>query len=256
MPRYLNLDAARRLAIKAFQAGGTQKVTRDGLTYIHHIEWDIAGRCQRPVEVIQHGRPYRDRPRTPRPRLWITTMQTKCRECENCLKLRAAHWRLRALTEYKCAPRTWLITLTFSPDNQFKALSRARRHVDAQGVEFESLPTDEQFLLRHRETGREVTLFLKRLRKSAEFRYALVVEAHASGLPHYHLLLHEIGEPISHRKLTGQWTAGFSKANLVHEERGATYAMKYLTKSRLARVRASVNYGFPVQPTPLGLVFP
>ena len=63
--------------------------------------------------------------------------------------------------------------------------------------------------------------------------------------PHYHLLVHEIvgRPPLRHAMLKRQWLAGFVDAKLVTDERQATYACKYLTKSQAARVRASLGYG-------------
>lgn len=169
-----------------------------------------------------------------------------CRECEACLKARAAHWRYRAVAEYRAAPRTWLVTLTLSPDQQFLCLTRALRNIDAQGVDVGSLSDRDLFDLRQRETGRLVTLYLKRLRKDGcSIRYMLVCEAHKSGLPHYHLLVHELqgSLPVRHKQLKRHWTYGLSDARLVESVAGATYATKYLTKTALARVRASVGYG-------------
>ena len=66
-----------------------------------------------------------------------------------------------------------------------------------------------------------------------------------SGLPHYHLLVHEQAPGATEeRVLRQEWsTLGFSKFRLVHDERGASYAAKYLAKSTAARVRASKDYG-------------
>lgn len=148
-----------------------------------------------------------------------------------------------------------------------RALSRARRSVDAQGVDYETLSADEQFDLLTRETSRLVTLYFKRLRKGeigdrtrdglqtgetaswqfppASFRYMVVAEAHKSGLPHYHVLLHELAgcQPVRKAAIKRHWSAGFSDAKLVHDERAATYAAKYLGKAGLVRVRASIGYG-------------
>lgn len=252
MAKWLPLDTVRRLALKALANGGTTRVTADDRAFLHHVEWNIAGRCQSPVEVVCHGRPYAER-KSFRPagvpakaRLYVVTMQTKCRKCEQCLRDRAAHWRLRAMTEYRASPRSWLVTLTFAPEWQHRALSAARREVDRQGIDFDTLPQEEQFLLHHQQTAKEVTLWLKRLRarSSAGFRYLLVLEHHKSGLPHYHVVLHERAEgAIRHAALKATWRMGFLDAKLIADARQATYACKYLTKSALARVRASEHYG-------------
>ena len=93
----------------------------------------------------------------------------------------------------------------------------------------------------------DVTKWLKRVRKEsgAKLRYILVAEAHKSGLPHYHMLVHEQvgGGQVGERTLRKQWAMGFSKWNLVTDKAPARYVCKYLTKAAAARVRASLNYG-------------
>jgi hypothetical protein len=158
--------------------------------------------------------------------------------------------------------------------------NRAFVRLAAQGEDFDAGDDASRFVHRHKECAKELTLWLKRLRAAAaedhrqsartaelceakrgakcschpisEFRvplsYLLVAEAHKSGLPHYHLLVHEHDEskPVRARHLKETWRLGFSDVKLVaqgEESRRAAYAAKYLTKSALARVRASVGYG-------------
>lgn len=250
--------------MRALARGGRQRVLRDSRPGAHpvvlnHVLWDVSGDCQKPVTVEVISRPS-DHPfkrviiGPGKPQVWAVTMEVTCRKCENCLRRKAGHWYYRAMAEYRHAPRTWLWTLTLSPAAQAAALNRARKHLDAQGVDFDGLPAEEQFAMRHRETGRAVTLALKRLRKGGDgqppcqFRYLMVAEAHASGLPHYHLLIHEIvdGAPVRHASLKRAWSEGFCDAKLIADEKSATYPLKYVAKSLLARVRASVAYGNPV----------
>lgn len=234
--------------MRAVANGARPRVQRD-LVILNHTEWAASGNCTKPHRVVLQSRPQGMKmviDRSNSSQAAAITMDVRCRQCENCLKAKAAHWRLRALAEWRAAPRTWLVTLTFSPQAQFAALTRARRHIDAQGLDFDSLSIEDQFELRHRETGREVTLWLKRLRKAGSvFRYMMVAEAHQTGLPHYHLLIHEqdVTRPVRKSGLQGAWTSGFSHAKLVTTPAGATYATKYLVKSHMARVRASVAYG-------------
>jgi hypothetical protein len=79
-------------------------------------------------------------------------------------------------------------------------------------------------------------------------RFLLVAEAHKTGLPHYHALIHEVDpeRPVRSRILRQQWTLGFSQCKLVaqgDETKSASYVAKYLAKSAAARVRASQGYG-------------
>lgn len=268
MPRYLPLDTVRRVALRALANGGTCRVTHDGLAFIHHVDWNVAGRCHAPVTVELHGRPYADKRslRTggvpPQARLYFVTIEAKCRKCERCLMDRAAHWRMRAISEWSQAPRSWLITTTFTHAYQLQCLQRARNKFKGAWVKdpknrkgkilryFEELPEAEQFQLHHNETQKELTLFFKRLRKAeCLFRYLLVAEKHESGgmnhgFPHYHVVLHELIEgSVRHADIKDKWRVGFVDAKLIHDTKSATYACKYLTKSALARVRASQNYG-------------
>lgn len=173
---------------------------------------------------------------------------TRCRTCSNCTKVRANLWRYRAKAEWQCAARTWLGTLTLRPDQQFHALASARRKVGSQGIDFDALSQAEQFGLRYNEISPELTKMLKRIREKtkAPLRYMCVVEAHKSGDPHLHILLHEVraDRPVRYSELASEWKLGFSKWKLVTDRNGAAYVSKYLTKSLLrARVRASQKYG-------------
>lgn len=154
-------------------------------------------------------------------------------------------WRSRAERETRAALRTWFGTLTLSPAAHQTMVSKARARLGAQGVDFDALPYGEQFRERHREISREITKYLKRVRKeSGELRFLMVAEHHKSGLPHYHLLVHErdaLG--VKHRTLSTQWKLGFEKWRLLTDLREASYLCKYLAKATVARVRASGAYG-------------
>ena len=168
----------------------------------------------------------------------------RCRKCETCLAARAASWRIRASAECRIAPRTWFGTLTLNAQAQFINLSTARLRLAGQGVDFDTLPVAEQFSELARTVGPEITKWLKRVRKSVgPFRYILVVEAHKSGLPHFHCLIHEVANPVLHRVLSSTWRLGFTNFKLIDDDRHAGYVCKYLSKSSLARVRASKDYG-------------
>lgn len=145
--------------------------------------------------------------------------------------------------------------------------------------DWDSLPEDDQFRWIARTAGKEVTRYLKRVRHAwwqrhgrpsgvQAFRYVVVAEAHADGFPHFHVLLSEVDPsyPVTEQDVRGQrigvarirngqetfvstrikrWTYGqVSEAKLVRDVDGACrYISKYLSKSMLARVRASIGYG-------------
>lgn len=208
--------------------------------------WSLAGRCASPIGLEQFGRPT-DRFNRPDPSSTPLRliMQVRCRKCPACLRFRAWVWRTRGELEIRLSSRTWFGTLTLRPEEQYRHLLEARSLASKRSIDFDQLTEDEQFLLRHESISKEITKYFKRLRKQsgAYLRYLLCVEAHKSGLPHYHLLIHEVTDVmITKRVLQEQWTLGFSDYKLA-EKAAAAYVTKYLTKSSLARVRASLRYG-------------
>lgn len=258
--RLQHLDRWSKVAARAFADGATAKSS-------NVLDWKIAGNCEQPVyreymgaEAMPQWAPGADfsfraaklrgelNPRSTGPRrrleIWV-----RCRKCSSCMKARSRHWRYRAEAElHQARGRSWFGTLTLSTHEHAQAMFRARLRLARRGTVFEALAPDAQFAERHRQIGRELTLWLKRVRKNAgtPFRYMLVAERHKSGLPHYHVLVHETERPIRHAVLTKAWHLGFSQFKLVDEgdeAQTARYVAKYLTKAAAARVRASADYG-------------
>ena len=217
------------------------------------LRWKISGNCQAPVHRTVWGRPSRTNfcktigvgPDTKSP-IWVD-MEVRCRKCDPCREMRRRLWSARAKAETLAAVRTWFGTLTLSPDNHAVFLAKARHKEALQGVDFDGLPYGEQFICRHHAISSELTLFLKRVRKGVDrpLRNLIVAEAHKSGLPHYHMLLHETHPEgaVKHAALCANWRLGFSSWKLVEDARHSTYLCKYLSKSNAARVRASLRYG-------------
>lgn len=189
------------------------------------------------------------------PATWID-IEVRCRRCENCLRLRQRHWSARVRNELAMhdiiGARTWFGTLTLRPEEHYRALVTARLAHSAGGIDLDRTSEEEIFAARHRVISRWLTLYLKRVRKQAAqpFRYILICEKHKSGLPHYHILVHEDGllRNIPKRILQEQWIHGFSRWKLVEDMRQGTYLTKYLSKSAEARVRASKDYGKATPP--------
>lgn len=229
------VDGARRLSLGSF-------------------EWDLAGNCQMPKPVELYARP---------PRSWMTSwitvdprkteiplyvlMMTRCRQCPACLRKRRSLWTYRSATETRSSARTWFGTLTLEPSAHYRMLCEAIAHNESRAVEWSQLTPRERFLARHRQISRELQLWLKRVRfeSGAKLRYLLVAEAHATGLPHYHCLIHEplADQSVRERTLRRQWPLGFTRFQLVKSMTEATYVCKYLSKASEARVRASKAYG-------------
>lgn len=252
----------RNLAAHALSMGAE----RYGLL---EVRWHCAGNCLLPVRTLFEGRPegrvfthFGSAGALPRREFTYygdghdydvgmsLLLMSRCRRCEPCLKARAYSWSERAKWELGHARRTWFGTLTLRPEEHYLAECRARQELIARSVDFDGLRSEDQFKARHNAVGPELTKWLKRVRKEsgATLRYLLVAEAHKTGLPHYHLLVHErSGSAVGERTLRRQWTLGHSKFNLVDEgdPRAARYVCKYLAKAAEARVRASIRYGLP-----------
>lgn len=215
-------------------------------TSLTSVDWDVSGDCQSPLDRVSRARPYTDAPGHRQTGLEVR-MVVRCRKCDRCRQIRRRVWSARARAEVQQSARTWFGTLTLRPEEQYKFLARARKLADARIEKFDGLPYWQQFELRHRAICPELTNYLKRVRKvsGASIRYLLVAEAHKSGAPHYHLLVHEPNpeEQVKHAQLSEQWKLGFSQWKLITEPSRAVYLCKYLSKSSAARVRASLRYG-------------
>lgn len=144
----------------------------------------VTGRRIRPLEVHGAGR---------------------CRRCEPCREQRSRMWTARAIDECNRWDRTVFGTFTLSPENHVLMANRARRRLWPE-KDFDGLEPSKQFEERAREVGAEVSKWLDRVRHgrdghtSTPIRYLLVAEAHDSertsvemrGLPHFHMLLHDV----------------------------------------------------------------
>lgn len=168
-------------------------------------------------------------------------------------------WAARAFHELRNSERTWFATLTIRPEQQYRFIAGATARRAKRGV-IDKMSADEEFRSIVMEAGKEVTLGLKRLRKhlgvAGAIRYILVAEPHKSGLPHFHMLIHESGKvPVRHADLECYlWDHGFTKFKLIRDTIDSPYAswyvVKYLGKANSARVRASIGYGrSPTAPT-------
>lgn len=182
------------------------------------------------------------------PKVLTVYVKVRCRKCDKCLWHKRRLWTARAITEVRSACRTWFGTLTVGPDRRFWAKAKASQTVARRRAEdWDMLSASERTKAIARELSPEVTRWLKRVRKEsgAPLRYLLVIEPHKDDFPHFHLLLHELGQPIPKRLLERQWNWGFSSWKLLDQFNvtGVRYACKYLTKSVQTRIRASRKYG-------------
>lgn len=251
-----------KMAMGALGKGATASGDRAGL-----LKWNVSGRCLRPVVREVRGVPYEtwgyrrklyahsserflmpikmDK-RQDGPQGVSIEVTARCRKCSECLRYRAREWANRAHSEIRASHRTWFGTLTLSPEQHHRFLSMARVRLSKGAVDYDALNPHERFVEVEREIYREVQLMLKRLRKAGhQFRSLFVCETHKTGKPHYHCLLHEVGQPIRHKQLASAWAFGFTNWKLVDTTgKGvAWYVCKYLSKSTLVQIRASLRYG-------------
>lgn len=243
--REKGFQEALAFAKKALEHG-TGRITGPG-----RVTWPLAGRCTSPHLMSKSGSIEGFRGN----RFMETVVAVRCRQCPACLRQKAREWAARGVREIGFWPRTYFGTLTLSPEEHVRALAEASVELAQDGVDVSTLTDHETFTYRTAQIGKWVTRYVKRCRKEmtgAQLRYVLVAEAHTSGLPHLHMLVHE-AKPFSsdawdtYCVLKSQWTHGHSAWEGVgHDPRAARYVTKYLHKSALARVRASARYGDPV----------
>lgn len=209
---------------------------------------EFHGDCERPVPLHLFGRP---------DRLMVELgldpdkavseeISVRCRKCTACLAHRSRLWTARAIDEVKSSERTWFGTLTLNPDAAFVFRMRADARSLSSRCESLSMQSDaEQFQAIVEQVNPDLTKWLKRIRKAsgAALRYLLVCEAHKTGVPHWHILVHEHQGSVTKRVLEQKWPFGFSHWRLCQGSEAAPYVCKYLAKSALTRVRASQNYG-------------
>ena len=245
MARFRDIRDVRRLAARALANGGRQ-------TGAATVEWNLAGNCERPYGTVHRGRPEVDRPYHMHDKgVQYVEILTRCRNCEPCRKVRRNLWSYRASAETQAWPRTWFGTLTLRPEAHWRFLTEARAKGDAGGTDIDTEVSPEEAFRRYEaRVWREVDLMLKRIRQArvdageGNIRYLCVTERHKSGVAHYHLLVHQVGEmPLKHTALEGGWPHGFTKWRLVKHMAEARYVAKYLAKDAVARVRASQSYG-------------
>jgi len=198
--------------------------------------WKISGDCEVPYDKFIEGRldPKLDRSET-LSSLLVTadslrglplsiTIRLRCRKCDNCLRAKQNMWTHRALLECERSKRNWFVTLT---------LGRTMR---------QNTPTEALL-----EFQKHVTKFFKRIRKQSglPLRYLAVYELHADGMPHAHIIIHDVTGLLQYRHIAKQWRIGFEKTKLIDKTIFQTvrYVCKYLVKSPVSRIRTSLHYG-------------
>lgn len=247
MPRMIHHDRMVKLFQKALFAGATRRS-------ISHLAWDISGNCHSPYVTELTGRPEAEQGQryvailAGKKMSLHLDISTRCRKCPACAAARSNLWRYRVKSELQASARSWFGTLTMSPDAHYRVMCAASHKRATGGTRWADLTETERFADVASASLKEVTRYIKRLRKQSKvpLRYIVVTEKHKSGLPHFHMLVHEVElKPITHKILSTQWKMGFEKWRLVPIEstHHARYVTKYISKDALTRIRASQHYG-------------
>jgi len=260
-----SIETVEALALSVLPYGGRQRRDIDG-NVLRQFEAELTGRCETPVSVthwsMQSHRVQEMRKASifpgdlaanisPGRKAGMTgDLQVRCRKCAGCKAEHAALWRQRAMHEIHDAAlhgcRTWFGTLTFSEIHLAALFMQGKATAALRGI-----PLAEAV---ERHAYAEVKLYHKRLRKrlgaKRGYRFVAVAEyGEENGRLHYHILVHELGAPITYRDLLAAWRSGFMHAKLVQCDATSSmagiagYVSKYIAKSLTSAVRASTQYG-------------
>lgn len=252
MVQFRTLASVRALASKALEYGADRHSL--GL-----VLWDVGARCSDPqtVEVVGRG-DVKYRANVNPGTMTVVLSGLPCRKCPDCLRIRAALWKERAMKELALAERSWFLTLTMSPQVQHAVFMEEMARKTSRGWRDADFDDEaKEFHLRCQGGFNLVTKFWKNVRKPhageepVRLKYLVSAERHQSGLPHFHALVHERAGSVTYRRLAGRWTKyGFFKGNLVDSnQKAARYVTKYIAKDMLGlRVHASQRYGLPPSP--------
>lgn len=221
----------------------------------YRVERYIKPYCDNPVYVELHGRKVRKDLRgdlyDPAGGGGATgaSLWAPCRHCEKCLFVRKQRIMRNMAKEIAASERTWLVTLTYRPDQRLKLIKRANlRSGEPRGSPGHAAAVTKCVL-------DDVSAYLKRLRAAstkrigAKLRMCCIVEDHKDGMPHAHMLIHCSKVEMDKRLLRkGNWGRGFVDARLADKD-AAVYLAKYLQKGP-RKFRASVRYGSPQLKSP------
>lgn len=246
-------SSAMRSCAKGLETGSLLQLQDTNL-------WKAHGQCENPVDIFHQGyragnmlKKYPEMGMGEKP--IEVLIFAPCRKCKECLAARGRLWRDRAQNEYGLAVRTWMVTLTISPNWHEQFRLRTVQRLSLGGVDYDAMCEGKQFAARCQPHSVEITKWLKRIRKrsGAPLRYLVITEKHKSGLPHHHALVHEQDPmlPIRYNHYAFRrgdheitsWPFGYASAKLIETQQHATYVCKYLSKQAETRVRASLAYG-------------
>ena len=113
------------------------------------------------------------------------------------------------------------------------------------GEDYETYTEPQRFDKHTDEIYSDFDLYLKRVRSQskATLRYIMVFEKHQNGLPHMHVMVHEVLGVVLKKVLKHQWGLGLTTIRLSRGKHEASYLTKYLAKGPQGRVRHSRYYG-------------
>lgn len=159
-------------------------------------------------------------------------MAVPCGKCAVCVKHDAQEWRVRLLNEFRIAPYSMFVTLTYDD------ASLPLQDIAFDGSEYKNVPVVSK---------RDIQLFFKRLRRFLDkklsssgykARYFLVSEYGPNTYrPHYHFLLFSSygfnsENSVEHREISKAiqkcWNSGFVTVSICNKAR-IGYVTKYMS---------------------------
>jgi hypothetical protein len=199
-------------------------------------------------------------------------MLVPCRDCAGCRRWKRSLWTRRCKAEWThsslAGGKSYFATLTFAPDIHYRVTCLLEGR-----PEWKDATKEQRFCMRDQVAYPFVQKFLKRLRRGLKRlgfpgvkpRYIAVAEAHKTGLPHYHLVIHvdDVPKGFGKRAIEAAWEKssrevkvpglpdlpnrigrpGWIKVKLARSEQVAGYMAKYMGKDQSSRVKASTGYG-------------
>lgn len=220
-------------------------------------EINFSGNCSDPVDMLFLPDPD-GWEGTLAETLWEMRVLFRCRKCRRCLTVRKWEWFERCRAEIEATKgRIWWGTLTASPNLRLRWRAKAaerKAELAKDGWIAPSKPEAREkwhWDILERSAYQDVQKYLKRLRKkypAAAFRYLIVTEQSQDQTPHFHLLLFESKAAVNVKweDLNGQWWSNTKWVLLGDSatcDYKALYALKYMSKTRDAKIRASFRFG-------------
>lgn len=237
----------------------------DGPVANWSLSSDSKNSCVRPVPLRRvYGKGVNDPTFLDAETIGVINIWGRCRRCSGCLTHRRNVWISRTTIEAKAWSefRSWFVTLTCNSGFRTYIDRRADALAFSHRKNFSTLSSVQRFEFRQKVLRKEVSDYMKRVRKgqskgnNPRVRFVAVIEPHKDEFPHVHLLVFETslnpGHLVSERLLRKKWQGDTMGSN---SQRGRAeaqlaknpiaYLTKYLTKDFRGAVWGSIRFGDP-----------